>query len=140
MIVDFDVPEGSAIQVSRNADGNIKLTIHAPLRLLNVNMSEEMAEKNKLYVDKNDRRCRMTIDEAIQHCEEKAKELKADTEVYKRVKATPEHIAKCEECAREHEQLAEWLKELKSYRECDLLRDECSFCGDKDCICKKGDI
>ena len=37
----------------------------------------------------------MTIDEAIQHCEEKARELG------------------CTECAQEHRQLAAWLRELK---------------------------
>lgn len=38
----------------------------------------------------------MTLDEAIQHCEEKA--LCGDA------------------CGLEHKQLAEWLKELKGYR------------------------
>lgn len=40
----------------------------------------------------------MTLDEAIKHAEEKADELG------------------CTECANEHRQLAEWLKELKKYR------------------------
>lgn len=39
----------------------------------------------------------MTLDEAIEHAEEKAKTL-------------------CGECAQEHLQLADWLKELKSIR------------------------
>lgn len=39
----------------------------------------------------------MTLDEAIMHCEDRAKE-------------------DCSECAEEHRQLAEWLKELKSKR------------------------
>lgn len=39
----------------------------------------------------------MTLDEAIAHCEEKAKT--------------------CNACGLEHKQLAEWLKELKSARE-----------------------
>ena len=74
----------------------------------------------------------MTLDEAIKHAEEVAEKARndADSGYYDE--------DKCLECAREHEQLVEWLTELKSYRECDLLRDECSFCGDKDCICKKG--
>ena len=42
----------------------------------------------------------MTLDEAIKHCEDKS--------------------AGCSECANEHRQLAEWLKELK------LLRHLCS--------------
>lgn len=40
----------------------------------------------------------MTLKEAIQHCEEVAK-------------------GKCNACGAEHEQLAEWLKELKWRRE-----------------------
>ena len=39
----------------------------------------------------------MTLDKAIKHCEEVAKE-------------------KCDKCGEEHQQLAEWLKELKKYR------------------------
>lgn len=44
----------------------------------------------------------MKLDEAIKHCEEKAKELSGKG---------------CNECARDHEQLAEWLKELKDLKE-----------------------
>lgn len=56
----------------------------------------------------------MTIDEAIKHCDEEAEEN--------------EHICNCypdfgydkrkyEKCASEHRQLAEWLRELKAYRQ-----------------------
>ena len=38
----------------------------------------------------------MTLDEAIEHCEEKAK--------------------CCDSCGLEHKQLAEWLRELKVFR------------------------
>lgn len=38
----------------------------------------------------------MTLDDAIQHCIEKSQG--------------------CTQCAKEHQQLAEWLKELKQYR------------------------
>ena len=60
----------------------------------------------------------MTLDEAIKHCEEKAKKLreKAITD-YDNNETTLSEFANCRECAREHEQLAEWLKELKDYRE-----------------------
>jgi hypothetical protein len=58
----------------------------------------------------------MTIDEAIKHCEEvaeeqenKAKVLNGDFYQSRR--------NDCLECAEEHRQLAEWLKELKAYRE-----------------------
>ena len=77
----------------------------------------------------------MTINEAIKHCEEKAEEERKDYEIAVALNIPSEG---CFKRAEEQEQLAEWLKELKSYRECDLLRDECSFCGDNDCICKKG--
>ena len=40
----------------------------------------------------------MTLDEAITHCEEIAS-------------------SECSECAKQHQQLSEWLKELKLYRE-----------------------
>lgn len=40
----------------------------------------------------------MTLDEAIIHAEEVAN-------------------TQCDDCAKEHKQLAEWLKELKNYRE-----------------------
>lgn len=62
----------------------------------------------------------MTLDEAIKHCEEKADELKR--------KAAEDYFfgdidwgekVNCEECAKEHEQLAYWLKELKARREVD---------------------
>lgn len=54
----------------------------------------------------------MTLDEAIKHCEEVAEEQEkyCPTQPGKR----DEHA----ECAAEHRQLAEWLKELKEYSEC----------------------
>ena len=64
----------------------------------------------------------MTLDEAIKHCEEKAKELRTDYEDYKSLKEefgsnyyrkVPIIPAECLECAKEHEQLAEWLKDYK---------------------------
>ena len=39
----------------------------------------------------------MTLEEAIEHCEEKS--------------------VGCDNCANEHRQLSEWLKELKIYKE-----------------------
>lgn len=46
----------------------------------------------------------MTLDEAIKHAEEKARDANA-----------------CEACRKDHEQLATWLKELKACKE--LLRE-----------------
>ena len=44
----------------------------------------------------------MTLDEAIKHAREKADEQKCQS---------------CKKCAEEHEQLADWLEELKDRRE-----------------------
>ena len=52
----------------------------------------------------------LTIEEAIKHCEEKAKELRKQVDTHIVVDA--EDIGDCIECANEHEQLANWLKEL----------------------------
>lgn len=56
----------------------------------------------------------MTLDEAIKHCKEEAEkymEYGIETECY--------------QCAKEHEQLAEWLQELRARR---LLMDK--VCGE----------
>lgn len=45
----------------------------------------------------------LDLESAIQHCEEVANGMTAQ--------------GKCPECAADHRQLAEWLKELKTYRE-----------------------
>lgn len=57
----------------------------------------------------------MTIDEAIKHAEEVAEEL--EEEAVKGCCDDTEIMNKCYECASEHRQLAEWLKELKQLRE-----------------------
>ena len=81
----------------------------------------------------------MTLEEAIKHCEEKAAELRKEAddckEIYKEQCEKPNYksyISNCLECAEEHEQLAEWLKELrklKRCRECPLVKEECTLCG-----------
>lgn len=55
-----------------------------------------------------------TLDEAIKHCEEEAKKQRI---IAKNTTYSDTYIADCLECAEEHEQLAEWLKELRDYRE-----------------------
>lgn len=56
----------------------------------------------------------LTLDEAIKHCEEKAREIRqAQEELPPEAKLSKGLL----ECACEHEQLAEWLKELKQRRE-----------------------
>ena len=57
----------------------------------------------------------MTLDEAIKHCEEVAE---SEEQKYKDWKGDYPHLKKidsCLECAKEHRQLAEWLRELKAY-------------------------
>ena len=58
---------------------------------------------------------RLTIDEAINHAKEVAKEKYNEGFL---CHANPDdgELNKCIECAKEHEQLAEWLEELKSYK------------------------
>ena len=60
----------------------------------------------------------MTIDEAIQHCEEKARELG------------------CTECAAEHWQLAGWLRELKFRRKAQADLDAARWRADEEARAK----
>lgn len=55
----------------------------------------------------------MTLDEAIKHCEEKAEAIWQTNEEMPHDCKLSKDLC---ECAKEHEQLAEWLKELKNYR------------------------
>ena len=65
----------------------------------------------------------MTLDEAILHAREVAVRNRKQ---YKNCPSDRTDIRHqtCEECAEEHEQLAEWLEELKSYREIGTV-EEC---------------
>ena len=60
----------------------------------------------------------MTLEEAIIHAEEIA--LQKDTEAEEHNPRYTGLIRECKECAAEHRQLAEWLKELKERREKDV--------------------
>lgn len=94
----------------------------------------------------------MTLDSAIQHCEEVAKEKEEDAIIYHNCAEYKQNLyekglaknteKECKACAEEHRQLAEWLKELKVFksrkgqwlRMSDLSeqeddRYECSYCG-----------
>lgn len=59
----------------------------------------------------------MTIDEAIEHAREEAKKNYEMANAY--IDYDAEHLEsiRCKQCAEEHEQLAEWLEELKTLRE-----------------------
>lgn len=76
----------------------------------------------------------MTLDEAIQYYIEMAEYYieiaeEADQKI-KRWNGDYLHLKKidsCEKCAAEHRQIAEWLKELKQYRELFDSPEEASF-------------
>lgn len=55
----------------------------------------------------------MTIDEAIEHSGEKAKEQR----YYASFERNGMMYQSCIKCAEEHEQLAEWLEQLKEYKQ-----------------------
>lgn len=59
----------------------------------------------------------LNLEEAIKYYSELAEENEKDAEQFKRIKATQDIISHCYECAEEHRQLAEWLRELKKLRE-----------------------
>lgn len=59
----------------------------------------------------------MTIDEAINHAKEVASELKRKSGLCVQNDNECDKFSSCLNCAKEHEQLAKWLEELKAYRE-----------------------
>lgn len=72
----------------------------------------------------------MTLEEAIKHCEEIAEEQEKAAkewhenqvrkcELIRFAEMDYTHENNCKKCAEEHRQLAEWLIELKKYREKD---------------------
>lgn len=65
----------------------------------------------------------MKLDEAIIHCEEKKEELNQRAESAEN-NGQYKFSDECKECASEHEQLAEWLKELKTLRKALMLACE----------------
>lgn len=58
----------------------------------------------------------ITLDEAIKHCKEVAQEKRYDYQECVAVHDMEDAMS-CRECGEDHEQLAEWLKELKQLRE-----------------------
>lgn len=63
----------------------------------------------------------MTLEEAIIHCEEVAEENESKANRIEQLHLTG-NAEGCRECANEHRQLAEWLRELKSYREAEKYK------------------
>lgn len=58
----------------------------------------------------------MTLDEAIIHAEEVAS-IKKEESIDAELQGCDRYSMKCEKCSAEHRQLAEWLKELKAFRQ-----------------------
>lgn len=64
------------------------------------------------------------LDEAIKHCEEVADEKENEAQELEYSKLNWKHEANlCKECASEHRQLAEWLKDYKRLKEQKLSRN-----------------
>ena len=72
----------------------------------------------------------MTIDEAIIHAREVAEKNRNFDVIPEKVMATSTFKYNCIKCAEEHEQLAEWLEELKQYRAIGTL-EECRAAMEK---------
>ena len=96
---------------------------------------------------------KLTLDEAIKHCLEVAEQNTQglyDVIALGGQNPTQEEIARCEECAADHRQLAEWLTELKEAKrllrlavedfsnmydhilDCDGMCDTCPLHGERD--------
>ena len=60
----------------------------------------------------------MSIDGAIEHAREVAEIQRNNDKLNKTLgKSSPYYNTDCIKCAEEHEQLADWLEELKEYKE-----------------------
>lgn len=80
----------------------------------------------------------MTLDEAIKHCLEVAEQNEISAITYKNCKEIKTNMYEkltaekaendCRECAADHRQLAEWLNELKQWREnpFKMIKDICA--------------
>lgn len=84
-------------------------------------LNDEFVESLKLVVEKSKevkQMNRLTLDEAIKHAKEVADMNYNDAEKFDSNDSVENYMkANCMECAEEHMQLAEWLEELKSYKE-----------------------
>lgn len=66
----------------------------------------------------------MTLDEAIKHARDKAEENRKGATY--NFPTLSDYYDMCLKCAEEHEQLADWLEELKAYREVKIIH--CKDC------------
>ena len=75
----------------------------------------------------------MTLNEAIAHARKVAENNIRDskyTKISNNKQMNDKYVLGCIECAKEHEQLAEWLEELKKYREIGTV-EECRVAAEK---------
>lgn len=76
---------------------------------------------------------RLTIDEAIMHAREVARESKNHaTYTFPSLET---YYDECKKCAEEYEQLAEWLEELKHYKDLEEQGRLIEVVKCKDCSC-----
>lgn len=75
----------------------------------------------------------MTLEEAIKHCEEVAEAEERSAKLHQRpdrgVKGSGKRYLSCIECAKDHRQLAEWLKALKEIWD----SGDCNDCRNGQC-------
>ena len=60
---------------------------------------------------------KLTLSEAIKHCLETAEQLEERANIPYKVEDSELQDNACRECAADHRQLAEWLTELKEWKE-----------------------
>lgn len=70
----------------------------------------------------------LDLESAIKHCEEVAEKNEKKASWFWGKEGNPNYES-CVECAKEHRQLARWLKELKAYRD-KSQESECENCDD----------
>jgi len=81
----------------------------------------------------------MTLDEAIQHCEDVIEGQYNLYDCYLQHGEQGDYVQNCLKCAEQHRQLTEWLKDYKRLLELEeLLRQihqtgDCNICKNKDC-------
>ena len=76
----------------------------------------------------------MTIDEAIRHCLEVAEQNEFETRIYDELnrQGDEEYRNNHCQCAADHRQLAEWLRELKERREADVQNEVLQYLFNKE--------
>lgn len=79
----------------------------------------------------------MTLDEAIKHAKEIAGEQRRRAGTCTQNDAECDKFSSCAKCAEEHEQLADWLEELKAIREIVTLKkpDDMDIKGETVYLC-----